>query len=104
MPLCFWAAQTAVAATDLGVEIGRSAFKTYLPPHTAATAIQRAYRLYVVDMSYDREWQASLTVAELELERNMSRAGWYLYDNDNLVFSVSSFCGSVFWSGHLDYG
>ncbi len=47
MPLCFWAAQSAVAASELCVGTGRSLFSPYLPPHTAATAIQRVYRSYV---------------------------------------------------------
>ncbi len=39
MPLCFRAAQSAVAASELCVGTGRSLFSPYLPPHTAATAI-----------------------------------------------------------------
>ncbi len=42
----FWAAQTAVAASELCVGTGRSLFSPYLPPHTAATAIQCMYRSY----------------------------------------------------------
>jgi hypothetical protein len=53
MPLCFWATQTAVAAMDLCDGIGRSALKPYLPPHIAATVIQRAYRFHCID-----EWEA----------------------------------------------
>jgi hypothetical protein len=47
MPLCFGAAQSAVAALELCVGTGRSLFSPYLPPHTAAAAIQRVYRSYV---------------------------------------------------------
>ncbi len=47
MPLCFWATQSAVAALELCVGTGRSLFSPYLPPHTAATAIQRVYCSYV---------------------------------------------------------
>jgi hypothetical protein len=47
MPLCFLAAQSAVAASELCVGTGRSLFSPYLPPHTAATAIQLVYRSYV---------------------------------------------------------
>jgi hypothetical protein len=105
MPLCFLAAQTSVAALDLGVGIGRTVSKTFLPPHTAATVIQHAYRSHVVNMSFDdREWQVNLTNATLELEHNMSHAGWDLCDNGNLVFSVTSSFWSVIWSGHLDNG
>jgi hypothetical protein len=43
----FWAAQSAVAASELCVGTGRSLFSPYLPPHTAATAIQHVYRSYV---------------------------------------------------------
>jgi hypothetical protein len=42
MPLCFWATQTVVAASVLFVGATRSKFIPYLPPHTAATIIQRA--------------------------------------------------------------
>ena len=47
MPLCFWATQTAVAAADLPTGARRSQFTPYLPPHTAATAIQHVYRSYL---------------------------------------------------------
>jgi hypothetical protein len=105
MPLCFWAAQTSVAASDLGVGISRLVSTTYLPPHTAATAIQRAYHSHVVDTSYDYwEWQINLTVATSELERIMSRARWDLGDDDNFVFLFSSLFSTVIWSGHLDNG
>jgi hypothetical protein len=36
-----------VAALELCVGTGRSLFSPYLPPHTAATTIQRLYRSYV---------------------------------------------------------
>ncbi len=49
MPLCFWATQTAVAAADLPTGAGQS---PYLPPHTAATAIQHVYRSYLRNKPY----------------------------------------------------
>jgi hypothetical protein len=52
MPLCFWATQTAVAAADLHTGAGRSQFTPYLPPHTAATAIQHVYRSYLRNKPY----------------------------------------------------
>jgi hypothetical protein len=52
MPLCFWATQTAVAAADLPTGAGRLQFTPYLPPHTAATAIQHVYRSYLRDKPY----------------------------------------------------
>ena len=54
MPLCFWATQTVVAASVLFVGATRSKFIPYLPPHTAATIIQRAYRSHCVDESDSR--------------------------------------------------
>jgi hypothetical protein len=75
MPLYFWAAQTSVAASNLGVGIGRLAFTTYLPPHTAATAIQRAHHSHVVNKSINGQgWQISLEEAKFKLERDMFRA------------------------------
>ena len=53
MPLCFWATQTVVAASVLFVGATRSKFIPYVPPHTAATIIQRAYRSHCVD-----EWES----------------------------------------------
>ena len=53
MPLCFWATQTVVAASVLFVGAPGSKFIPYLPPHTAATIIQRAYRSHCVD-----EWES----------------------------------------------
>jgi hypothetical protein len=47
MPLYFWAAQSAMAASELCVGTGRALFSPYLPPHTAASAIQCMYRSYV---------------------------------------------------------
>jgi hypothetical protein len=52
MPLCFWATQTAVAAADLHTGAGRLYFTPYLPPHTAATAIQHVYRSYLRNRPY----------------------------------------------------
>ncbi len=53
MPLCFWVTQTAVAPIDTCARIGRLDLKPYLPPHTAATIIQRVYRSHWVD-----EWES----------------------------------------------
>ena len=48
MPLCFWAAQTMVAALELHrVGTVGSGSTAYIPPHTAATTIQLAYRFCV---------------------------------------------------------
>jgi hypothetical protein len=47
MPLCFWATQTVVAALGLFVGATRSKFAPYLPPHSAVSRIQLAYRYYV---------------------------------------------------------
>ncbi len=49
MPLCFWAAQSTVAASELCIGTGRSLFSPYLSPHTAATANQCVYRSFVID-------------------------------------------------------
>jgi hypothetical protein len=85
IPLCFWAAQTSVAALDLGVGIGRSAFETYLPPHTAATAIKCTYCSHVVNKLTDNQvWQISLEDAKFELECNMFWARHDLCDKDEL--------------------
>jgi hypothetical protein len=48
MPLCFWAAQTMAAALELHhVGTVGSGSTAYIPPHTAATTIQLAYRFCV---------------------------------------------------------
>jgi hypothetical protein len=47
MLLCFWATQTAVAALGLFVGAWRSNLTPYLPPHSAASRIQLAYRSYI---------------------------------------------------------
>ncbi len=105
MPLCFWAAQTSVAASNLGVGIGRLALTTYFPPHTAATAIQRAYRSQIVDKSIGNQvWQISLEDAKFKLECDMFCAMRDLRDNGDFVFLVSSFFWSVIWTSHLDNG
>ncbi len=88
MPLCFWAAQSAVAASELCVGTGRSLFLPYLPPHTAATAIQRVYRSHVDKVDKEWEWQLKLSSAGYTLERDMNRAMHNLWDSDNLVYSV----------------
>jgi hypothetical protein len=75
MPLCYWATQTAVAPMNLCVGIGRLDLKPYLPPHTAATVIQRAYRSHRVDVRFaETVWQQQLSQARLELEYNMAVA------------------------------
>jgi hypothetical protein len=75
MPLCFWATQTVVAASVLFVGATRSKFVPYLPPHTAATIIQRAYRSHCVDVWFDETtWRMQLSGARYELERNMTLA------------------------------
>ena len=75
MPLCYWATQTAVAPIDLCVGIGRLDFNPYLPPHTAATVIQRAYRSHRVDVRFaESVWQQQLSQARFDLEYNMTLA------------------------------
>jgi hypothetical protein len=75
MPLCFWATQTVVAASVLFVGTTRSTFIPYLPPHTAATIIQRAYRSHCVDVWFDETtWRMQLSGARYELEHNMTLA------------------------------
>ncbi len=66
MPLCFWATQTAVAAADLHTGAGRSQFTPYLPPHTAATAIQHVYRSYLRNKPY--RLQVARTTAAIMAE------------------------------------
>ncbi len=74
MPLYFWAAQSAAAALELCVGTGRSLFSPYLPPHTAATAIQSVYRSYVDKVDKEWEWRLKLSSAGYALEHNMNRA------------------------------
>ncbi len=88
MPLCFWAAQSAVAALELCVGTGRSLYSPYLPPHTAATAIQCMYRSYVDKVVKEWEWRLKLSSAGYALERDMNRAMHDLLDNDNLVYLI----------------
>jgi hypothetical protein len=103
--LCFWAAETSVAALNLGVGTGRLAFTTYLPPHMVATAIQRTYHSHLVDKSIDNQvWQISLEDAKFELERDMFCARRDLRHKIDFVFLVSSFFWSVIWMSHLDNG
>ncbi len=47
----------------LYVGTGRSLFSPYLPPHTAATAIQRVYRFYVDKVDKEWEWRLKLSSA-----------------------------------------
>jgi hypothetical protein len=74
MPLCFWAVQSAVAASELCVGTGRSLFSPYLPPHTAATAIQRVYHSYVDKVDKEWEWRLNLSSAGYALECNTNQA------------------------------
>ncbi len=65
MPLCFWATQTAVAASGLFVGAGRSKFTPYLPPHSAASRIQLAYRSYVRRVSLHNNPAVSMLFAHI---------------------------------------
>ncbi len=78
MPLCVWATQTAVAALDL-------TFTPYLPPHTAATAIQCAYHSYIEN---EWEWQQKLSWAKNTLKCGMNCAMHDLRDSNAFVFLV----------------
>ena len=60
-------------------------FSPYLPPHIAATAIQRAYRSSV-DKEWD--WQLKVSWAGYALERDMNQAMRNLRDSDTFVFLV----------------
>jgi hypothetical protein len=88
MPLCFWAAQSAVAASELCIGTGRSSFSPYLPPHTAATAIQRVYHSYVDKVDKEWEWRLKLSLAGYALEHNMNRVMHDLWDTDTFVYLV----------------
>ncbi len=88
MPLCFWAAQSAVAALELCVGTGRSLFSPYLPPHTAATAIQCVYCSYVDKVDTEWEWQLKFSLAGYALECNMNQAMCNLRDSKTFVFLV----------------
>jgi hypothetical protein len=88
MPLCFLAAQSAVAALELCIGTGRSLFSPYLPPHTAATAIQCVYRSYVDKVDKEWEWWLKLSSAGYTLERNMNWAMRDLRDSNTFVFLV----------------
>ena len=73
MPLCFWAAQTAVMALDVGVGISRLVFRPSLPPHTAATAIQCTCQSHVVTRLFnnresDDNAAPSVVLAELKTD------------------------------------
>ncbi len=97
MPLCFWAAQTAVAAFELCVGTGMSMFSPYLPPHKAATTIQHAYHSYGDE---EWEWRQKLLWAKYELEGHMTRAMQDLRDSDNVIYLV---CDD-YWIHWLDNG
>jgi hypothetical protein len=100
MPLCFWAAQSAVAASELCIGTGRSLYSPYLPPHTAATAIQRVYRSYVDKVDKEWEWRLKLSLAGYALECDMNLAMHDLWDSDNLVYLI---CDS-YWIPRRDDG
>jgi hypothetical protein len=100
MPLCFWAAQSAVAASELCVGTGRSLFSPYLPPHTAATAIQRVYHSYVDEVDQEWEWRVKLSSAGYALKRDMNQAMRDFWDSYTFVFSV---CNS-YWIPCWDDG
>jgi hypothetical protein len=88
MPLCFWAAQSAVAALELCVGTGRSLFSPYLPPHTAATAIQCVYRSYVDKVDKEWEWWLKWSLAGYTLGSDMNWAMHILWDRDTFVYLV----------------
>ena len=73
MPLCFWATQTAVAAADLHTGAGRSQFTPYLPPHTAATAIQHVYRSYIRNKPYRLQVAGSTAAIMADFARIVKR-------------------------------
>jgi hypothetical protein len=97
MPLCFWAAQTALAASDLCVEAGRPTFTPYLPPHTAATAIQHTYHSYASHVHNEWEWQQKLSWAGYELKCNVNLAMRNLWDSVTFVFSVGDYSWMPCW-------
>ncbi len=72
MPLCVWATQIAVAASDLCVGAKRPTFTPNLPPQTDATAIQCAYCSFYVDKEW--EWQQMLSWEGYALECKMDWA------------------------------
>jgi hypothetical protein len=98
MPLCFWATQTAVVALDLCVGVGWPTFTPYLPPYTAATAIQHAYHSYYVDKEW--EWGQKLSWAGYALECKMDRAMHDLQDSNTFNFLVCDY----YWMPCLDNG
>jgi hypothetical protein len=73
MPLCYWATQTAVAPIDRCVGLGRLALTPYLPPHQAATVIQRAYLSHCLRFDvqvWRREMALAMSEFMLELQAN----------------------------------
>jgi hypothetical protein len=87
-----------VAALELCVGTGRSLFSPYLPPHTAATAIQCVYSSYIDKVDKEWEWRLQLSLAGYELRRDMNRAMRELQDSDTFVYLV---CDS-YWIPHWD--
>jgi hypothetical protein len=77
-----------VAASELCVGTGRLLFSPYLPPHTAATAIQRVYPSYVDKIDKEWEWRLKLSLAGYALEGNMNQAMPDLQDSDTFVILV----------------
>jgi hypothetical protein len=98
MPLCFWATQTAVAASDLCTGAGRSMCTSYFPPHKVATAIQHVYCSYIHNKSFLQQVSELAFSFEVhEFERNMARAMQDLQDIDDLVYTVFDTAGIVRW-------
>jgi hypothetical protein len=77
-----------------------SIFSPYLPPHTAATAIQRMYRSYIDKVDKEWEWQLKLSSAGYALERDINWSMCDLQDSNTFVFSV---CNS-YWIPRWDNG
>ena len=102
LPICFWAAQTAVAAAVLPLGSGRAELSPYLPPHKAATAIQHVYRSYLRVKPLRQELaDRALSHEVYMLERNMVHAMRDLRDSDHYVYSVSSTAGGgTKWTAH----
>jgi hypothetical protein len=99
MPLCFWAAQSTVAALELCIGTGRSLYSLYLPPHTAATAIQRLYCFYIDKVDKEWKWRLKLSLARYALERDMNRAMQHLQDSNTFFYLVCNSYWIPRWDG-----
>ncbi len=103
IPLCFWAAQFAVGASELCIGTRRSQFSPYLPPNKAAAAIQCVYH-----SSIDKEWEWWLKLSwdGYALGRNMNWAMHNLWQwlsmldgvGDLFPDKVFFFRSSLFWT------